>query len=60
MEANQKILYKHFKKQAVEHKLPGVRAKCKKAAEEILKSFPQFEKKEEEKKTISKEVKGKK
>jgi len=61
MEANQKILYENFKKEAVEHKVPVIRERCKKAAAEILKSYPQFEKKVEVKKeTISKEVKRKK
>ena len=57
MEANQKILYDNFKKESETNKLPIIREKCKKAAAEILKSFPQFEKKE---KPISKEVKEKK
>jgi len=57
MEANQKILYDNFKKEAKEHKVPAIRERCKKAAEEILKSFPHFEVKE---KPISKEVKEKK
>ena len=61
MEANQKILYDNFKKEAKEHKVPAIRERCKKAAEEILKSFPHFEKKvKEEVKPISKEVKEKK
>lgn len=61
MEANQKILYENFKKEAEIHKSPVIRERCKKAAAEILKSFPQFEKKEkEEKKVNSKEVKEKK
>lgn len=60
MEANQKILYEDFKKGAVEGKDNIIRERCKLAAKAILKSFPQFEKKEEVKKTISKEVKEKK
>ena len=49
MKENQKILYENFKKQAEIHKDPIVREKCKKAAAEILKSFPDFGKKAEEK-----------
>ena len=62
MKANQKILYDGFKKESVEGKSSIIRERCKKAAEEILKSFPDFEKKVEEKKTdsIKKEVKEKK
>ena len=46
MEANQKILYEHFKKVSVEHESDILRKRAKKAAAEILKSFPHFEKKE--------------
>ena len=68
METNQKILYENFKKEAVEHKVSVIRERCRKAAEEILKSFPHFEKpiKEtpgklvKEKKIDSKEIKEKK
>lgn len=59
MEANQKILYNHFIKQSKEHENDIIRERCKRNAEEILKSFPQFEVKEV-KKTNSKEVKEKK
>lgn len=42
--ANQKILYLNFKKEAEVNKDPTIRVKCKKAAAEILKSFPEFKK----------------
>ena len=58
MEANQKILYENFIKEAEIHKNPVIRERCKKAAADILKSFPQFAKKEKvkEEKTNSKDV----
>ena len=61
MKENQKILYDNFKKESETHKDPIIRKRCEKAAAEILKSFPDFEKKVE-KKTDSKkeEVKEKK
>lgn len=43
MESNQKILYKHYKKVSVEGKTDIIRDKAKRNAENILKSFPQFE-----------------
>lgn len=46
---NQKILYEHFKKLSVEGNDNLTRERAKKAAEEILKSFPEFEKKVEKK-----------
>lgn len=48
MKENQKILYENFKKEAEINEDPIVREKCKKAAADILKSFPDFEKKSEE------------
>jgi len=50
MKANQKRLYEDFKKNAVEGKDGIIRERCKKAAAEILKSYPEFEKKEAPKK----------
>ena len=54
MKDNQKILYDNFKKEAETHLSPVIRERCKNAAEEILKSYPDFEVKEKvvEKKTI--------
>ena len=49
-QANQKKLYDHFVKLSKEGKDDEQRANCKRYAEEILKSFPDFnkvEKKEE-------------
>ena len=61
-EENQKKLYLNFKRLSVEGKDSKQRTECGKYAAEILKSFPQFEAKEKpvEKKTDSKEVKGRK
>ena len=59
-EENQKKLYLNFKKLSKEGKDSKQRTECGKYAAEILKSFPQFEVKEKEKKTDSKEVKEKK
>ena len=56
-EENQKKLYLNFKKLSKEGATPKQRTECGKYAEEILKSFPQFEVKKE---NISKEVKEKK
>ena len=47
MEENQRKLYNHFKKLSVEGKTDAQREKCAGYAAEILKSFPQFEKKVE-------------
>ena len=49
-EIEQKRLYEHFKKLSVEGKDSKQRTECGKYAAEILKSFPQFEKKVVEKK----------
>ena len=57
-EENQKKLYLHFKRLSKEGVDPKQRKECGRYATNILKSFPQFNVKE--KKTESKEVKGKK
>ncbi len=44
---NQKILYEHFVKLSTEHDDDLVRKNSKNRAAEILKSFPEFEKKAE-------------
>ena len=44
---NQKILYENFKRLSVEGDTDIKRKHCKEYAAEILKSFPEFEKKEE-------------
>lgn len=45
-EENQKKLYENFKKEAEENNSPIVKEKCRIAAADILKSFPDFEKTE--------------
>ena len=52
MKENQKKLYDNFVKEAETHISPIIRERCKNAAAEILKSYPDFEVKE--KKTDSK------
>ncbi|HEB47116.1 MAG TPA: hypothetical protein ENI22_01465 [Candidatus Pacearchaeota archaeon] len=49
MEENQKKLYDHYMDLSVNGKDDIQKANCLKYAKDILKSFPQFEKKAEEK-----------
>lgn len=58
MEENQRKLYNHFKKLSVEGKTDAQREKCAGYAAEILKSFPQFEKKVEKSVEVKVEVKS--
>ena len=58
-EKNQKKLYENFKRLSKEGKDEKQRTECGKYAAEILKSFPQFEKKEEVKKEINSKEKVK-
>ena len=57
-EANQKILYENFKVFSEKGKTEKIRNDCKKAAAQILESFPHFEKVKEEVKPVE-EVKPK-
>ena len=58
---NQKKLYENFKKLSEEGKTEKQRVECGKYADEILQSYPEFEKIEKETKPVEKkEVKEKK
>lgn len=48
-EENQKKLYAHYKKLAVDGTTEKIRKNAKERAEILLKDYPQFEKKAEEK-----------
>lgn len=57
--ANQKKLYDHFVKLSKEGKSDVQRANCKRYAEDILKSFPDFKKEEPKKEEPKTNSKGK-
>ena len=48
-EENQKKLYDHYKKIAIDGKTDKIRKNAKERAEILLKDYPQFEKKEKPK-----------